>query len=130
MADHHEEHEHHIVPLKVYFLIFGLLLVFTALTVGAAFVDMGVLNNVVALTIASIKASVVVLYFMHARYGNKVNLVVIGGTIFWLLLLFVLLGGDYATRDMGVFPQRDPISSTVAEPGSKDVKEPAAEHAK
>src|SRR5690242_13601293 len=107
MAEHHsaEHSEHHVVSLKVYFTIFFALMVFTALTVGAAFMDLGgSLNVVIALTIAVIKATLVILYFMHVRYGTKLLWVVIGSSFFWLGILFVLILGDYLTRGWLVFP--------------------------
>jgi cytochrome c oxidase subunit 4 len=79
--------------------IWLILLVCTGLTVGAAFIDLGPLNIVVALTIATIKATLVVLFFMHVKYTNEklVPLVVVSA-IFFLFLLLGLSMGDYATR--------------------------------
>ena len=61
----------HIVPVRVYLTVFALLLALTALTTGAAFVDLGAFNNVVALAIAACKATLVVLFFMHVRYSTR-----------------------------------------------------------
>ena len=61
----------HVVPLRVYFSVFGALMVLTAITVAVAFFDLGVLNNVVALGIAGLKATLVILYFMHVRYSGR-----------------------------------------------------------
>ena len=61
--------EHHVVPLKIYFLIFFALMIGTALTVAAAFVNMGFMNTPVALVIALIKASLVIMFFMHVKYN-------------------------------------------------------------
>ena len=61
------DHENHVVGLKVYFTIITILMVLTAITVWAAFQDFGFLNNVVAITIAVIKAVLVVVFFMHLR---------------------------------------------------------------
>ena len=58
---------HHVPSLKLYFTVFGILMVGTALTVLVAFFDLGAMNNVVMLTIAIVKALFVVLYFMHVR---------------------------------------------------------------
>jgi cytochrome c oxidase subunit IV len=72
--------EHH-VPKSVYFVVFGALMVLTAVTVGVAFVDLGRMNVVVALVVALLKATLVVLFFMHVRYSSRlVQLVVISCT--------------------------------------------------
>jgi len=88
----------HIVPKSTYYTIFAALMVGTALTVGAAFVDLGALNTVVALTIAFTKATLVVLFFMHVKYGNKLTWLIIISSVFWLGLLIFITLGDYATR--------------------------------
>ncbi|MBA2338864.1 MAG: cytochrome C oxidase subunit IV family protein [Pyrinomonadaceae bacterium] len=88
----------HIVSKNLYFLIFGALMVLTAITVGVAFVNLGPLNNVVALTIAVIKALLVILYFMHVRYSSRLTWLVIVGGFFWLAIMFVLTSSDYLTR--------------------------------
>jgi len=89
----------HIVSLKVYFTIFLSLMVGTALTVWAGLQDFpGPLNVIVALTIAVIKATLVVLYFMHVRYSSRLIWVVFAAALFWLGILFALTFGDYWTR--------------------------------
>ncbi len=72
----------------------------TTLTVLAAFYDFpGPLNAVVALTIAVIKATLVVLYFMHVRYSSKLTKVTVLAGVFWLGILLVMTMGDYVSRD-------------------------------
>ena len=89
----------HIVQKKVYFVIFGLLMVFTALTYFAARVDLGgSLNTVVALTIAVIKATLVVLYFMHVKQASRVTWVFAGAAFLWLAIMIFGTLTDYATR--------------------------------
>ena len=66
----------HIAPPSVYYKVFGALVVGTILTVAAAKVDMGALNNVVMLTIACTKATLVILFFMHVRWGSRLTWVV------------------------------------------------------
>ena len=89
----------HIVSLKVYFTIFIALMVGTALTVWAGLQDFpGPLNVIVALTIAVVKATLVVLYFMHVRYSSRLIWVVFASALFWLGILFALTFGDYWTR--------------------------------
>lgn len=89
----------HIVPVKVYLAIFLALLVGTALTVVAAFVDFPWrLNTIVALTIASVKATLVVLYFMHVRYSTRLVWVIVASALFWMAILFAFTFSDYLTR--------------------------------
>ena len=89
----------HIVPLRIYVTIFLALLVGTTLTVWAGFKDFpGQLNVIIALTIAVIKATLVVLYFMHVRYSSRLIWVVFGSALFWLAILFALTFSDYLTR--------------------------------
>ncbi|HEY3027082.1 MAG TPA: cytochrome C oxidase subunit IV family protein [Pyrinomonadaceae bacterium] len=95
----------HIVSRKVYFAIFGVLMVGTAATVVVAFIDLGgQFNTVVALTIAVIKATLVVLYFMHVRYSSRLTWVIVGSGLFWLGIMFALTLSDYWTR--GWLPPR------------------------
>jgi len=90
----------HIVPVKVYLAIFLALLAGTALTIFAAFHDFPWrLNTVIALTIASIKATLVVLYFMHVRYSTRLVWVILVAALFWMGILFALTFSDYFTRD-------------------------------
>lgn len=93
--------EHHIVSPKVYVLIFGTLLVFTALTVIAAYVEMGVFNPIVALAIACIKAVLVVLYFMHIRYSSKLMKLTIASGVFMFVVLISMTLSDYMSRAWG-----------------------------
>jgi len=88
----------HILPKRVYYTIFGILMLGTYLTVQIAFFDLGRLNTVVALTIAVIKATLVVLFFMHVKYGTRLTWVVVLASIFWLGIMFVLTMSDYLTR--------------------------------
>ena len=90
----------HIVSVRVYITIFLVLLVGTALTVAAAFFDFKVprMNTVVALTIATIKATFVVLYFMHVRYSARLIWVIVASALFWMGIMFALTFSDYFTR--------------------------------
>jgi cytochrome c oxidase subunit IV len=89
----------HIVSVKVYITIFLVLLVGTALTVAAAFVDFPWrLNTIVALTIATVKATFVVLYFMHVRYSTRLVWVIVISALFWMGILFAFTLSDYFTR--------------------------------
>jgi cytochrome c oxidase subunit 4 len=89
----------HIVPIKVYISIFLALMVGTGITVWAGLQSFpGALNVIVALTIAVIKATLVILYFMHVRYSSHLIWVVFASALFWLALLFALTLSDYWTR--------------------------------
>ena len=89
----------HIVQPRVYLVIFLALMLGTGLTVLAAFQDFpGPLNVVVALTIAVVKAALVILYFMHVRYSPRLIWLVIGAALFWLAIMFALTISDYWTR--------------------------------
>ncbi len=88
----------HIVPKRIYYTIFAILMLCTYLTVQIAFFDLGVLNAVAALTIAVIKATLVVLFFMHVKYGTRLIWAVVVGSVFWLGILLALTMGDYLTR--------------------------------
>jgi len=93
----------HIVPVRTYYLIFLILMVCTAITVAVAFVDLGPLNAVVAMTIAVLKATLVVLFFMHVKYSTRLTWAVVLGSVFWLGILLVMTAGDYLTRAWGTF---------------------------
>jgi len=86
-------------PLTTYFAVWGALLVGTFLTYEAAKIDLGVFNAAVALTIATTKALLVALFFMHLKGASEklLKLVVIS-TVFFLLILLALSMADYGTR--------------------------------
>ncbi len=88
----------HVVPVRTYLLVFLALLLLTATTTLAAFVNLGPLNNVIALGIAVLKATLVVLFFMHVRYSPRLIPLVVTAGFFWLLILIVLTLTDYALR--------------------------------
>lgn len=88
----------HIVSRRIYFAIFAALVVLTVVTWSVAKLDLGKMNAVAALTIAVIKAALVVLYFMHVRYGSRLTWVFVGAGFFWLAIMVALTMGDYMTR--------------------------------
>lgn len=89
----------HIVHPRVYITIFLSLMLGTGLTVAAAFYDFpGPLNAIIALTIAVVKATLVILYFMHVRYSSRLIWLIISAALFWLVILFALTISDYWTR--------------------------------
>ncbi len=86
-------------PLKGYFAVFFALLAGTGLTVYAAILDLGRFNAAVALGIATVKATLVALFFMHVRHASeKLTKLVVIAALFFLLLLLGLTMSDYATR--------------------------------
>ncbi len=101
MSEQHHEEEHHIVSPKVYLTILLALLVGTAATVGAAFIDMGVFNPIIALAIACTKAVLVVLFFMHVKYSPKLTKLTVGAGVFTFLVLIGMTLADYFTRAWG-----------------------------
>jgi cytochrome c oxidase subunit 4 len=89
----------HISSVKLYVGIWLTLLFFTGLTVFAATVDLGAFNPIVALAIATTKAVLVVLFFMHVKYAHeKLTKLVIVAAIFFFLILIALSMADYTTR--------------------------------
>jgi cytochrome c oxidase subunit 4 len=89
----------HIMSSKFYYTIWIALLCLTGITAAVSFVDLGPFNAVVALVIATVKALLVVLFFMHVKYtSEKLTKIVILSAIFWLFLLLALSMADYATR--------------------------------
>jgi cytochrome c oxidase subunit IV len=114
MADHSHEttHEHPKNPLPYYAGVFTLLMVLTALTVYVANFDLGerfahtpvignfsgILNAIVALTIAAVKALAVIMIFMHVRWSSRLTQVIAVGAVFWLLIMLSFTISDYLTR--------------------------------
>ena len=94
----HQEHSEHIVPPTTYLAIILTLLFLTGTTVWAAFVNLGRFNIVVALVIATMKATLVVLFFMHAKYSPKRTKLIILAGIFWLAILLFMTLSDHISR--------------------------------
>jgi cytochrome c oxidase subunit 4 len=98
----HEQakHEEHASHSQVFYIAIGVgLLVLTATTVAAAFVNLGAFNPVIALLIATIKATLVVLFFMHVKGASeKLTGVVVVSGFFFLAILLTLSMADYLTR--------------------------------
>lgn len=93
----------HVTSRKVYFAVFGALMVLTAATVIVATIDLGWANDVVALTIAVTKALLVLWFFMHLRYSTRVTMLTALAGFFWLAILIFLTLNDYMTRET-LFP--------------------------
>jgi cytochrome c oxidase subunit 4 len=98
-----EHADHHIVTPVTYAIVFASLLIGTAITVGAAYVDLHIFNPIVALAIACTKAVIVILFFMHVKYQSKlVKLTVISGFFTFLVLITMTLT-DYMSRAWGLW---------------------------
>ncbi len=99
MASSNNHSEEHIVSVGTYLVIGGTLLVLTVATTLIAFVDLGPFNAAVALTIATFKALLVILFFMHVKYaGERMTRSVVASGFFFLLILMALSIADYLTR--------------------------------
>jgi len=89
----------HIMSSKLYYGIWIALMCLTAITAAVSFIDLGPFNTIVALVIATFKALLVVLFFMHVKYtSEKMTKAVIVSAIFWLFILLALSLADYTTR--------------------------------
>jgi cytochrome c oxidase subunit 4 len=101
MAEH-TEHSEHIMSSSFYWLIWAILIAATFLTAKIATIDLGMFNTIVALFIATCKASIVVLFFMHVKYtSEKMTKAVLIAAVFWLIIMLVLSLADYSTRYAG-----------------------------
>jgi cytochrome c oxidase subunit 4 len=88
----------HVVPRRTYFIIYIVLLICTYLTWQVAVFDLGAMNTVAAIGIAGLKATLVVLFFMHVKYSERGTRVMVVAGVFWLGILLALTMGDYLTR--------------------------------
>ena len=98
-----EHAEHHLVTPFQYLLVFATLLVGTAVTVGAAYIDLGPLNPILALAIASFKAVVVILFFMHVYFQSRLIKMTVAAGFFTFLVLITMTMADYISRAWGTW---------------------------
>ena len=89
----------HIMSSKFYYTIWIALLCLTVITAAVSFVDLGPLNTVVALVIATIKALLVVLFFMHVKQSSAMTKLFVVAGFFWMAILFAFTLGDYFSRN-------------------------------
>ena len=94
----------HISPKSTYYAIFGALMVLTAVTVAVAFVPLGSFNFPVAIGIAITKATLVILFFMHAKCSSRLTKLFVGTAFFFLIILLGLSLTDYLSRGMRTYP--------------------------
>jgi cytochrome c oxidase subunit 4 len=98
-TDSHGAHGgHHILPLGVYWAVFFALVVGTLVTVWSATIDLGRLNVIVALLIASVKAALVILYFMHVKYSSKMVWLFAASGFLWVAMMILFTMADFASR--------------------------------
>jgi cytochrome c oxidase subunit 4 len=97
-SEEHHQGEHHIVGNTVYITVWVALMIFTGITVWVARHDFGVFNIVIALGIASVKASIVALFFMHLKYEDKLTWTFAVYPLFLLALLIGLTATDVFFR--------------------------------
>ena len=96
-----EAASHHVVSPVIYIVIFLALLVGTALTVWASYVDLGIFNPILAIAIACGKATLVVLFFMHVKYSSKLTKLTVFAGLFTFLTLVGMTLADYMSRAWG-----------------------------
>lgn len=96
----------HVPSVLLYLAVYAALIALTATTVGAAFLDLGPLNDVVAVGIAAAKGLLVVLFFMHVRWSPRLVPLTAAAGFFWLVLLFGGALSDYFTRGLLGVPGR------------------------
>jgi cytochrome c oxidase subunit 4 len=94
----HDQNSHHIIPLRTYLNVFAALIVLTVVTVVASRLEFGAFNAIIAFGIASVKAVLVLAYFMHLKYDNMMNRVIIASGVFFLLVLYMFVLVDDITR--------------------------------
>ena len=98
-----EHAEHHIVSPLEYTYVFGTLLLFTGITVAAAYFDLKWANPVIALAIATFKAVVVILFFMHVKYQSRLIKMTVGAGFFTFFVLILMTMSDYISRAWGLW---------------------------
>ena len=96
----HAHDEPHILPLSTYFGVWGALVVLTAFTVAVSRFDFGSANTIVAMIVATIKATLVALFFMHLLYDNKLNLVILMASFLFVAIFFTPTLIDLSSRGM------------------------------
>jgi cytochrome c oxidase subunit 4 len=90
--------EHHVLPLGIYWAVFLALVVGTIVTVWSATIDLGRMNVIVALAIASVKAALVILYFMHVKYSSKMVWLFAAAGFFWVGMMILFTMQDFVSR--------------------------------
>ena len=105
---HTEHHEHHVIPLGLYFKVIAILLVLTVVTVAASRVNFGPWNTVIAMAIASVKAVFVLAFFMHLKYERRPIVII---ALIPFVLAFVLLFALFPDVVNGQYHQNNPVEA-------------------
>ena len=117
MSDHASHGTGHVSPVSLYITIFLALMVLTAVTVGAAFVNLGQFNFAVAMAIATFKASLVVWYFMHVKYQSGLTKLTLATGMFFLTILLGMMLIDYTGKSFSpASAPTDPLGVIGAAP--------------
>jgi cytochrome c oxidase subunit 4 len=104
-SEEHSEHTPHILSVGAYLAVWAALMVLLVITVAVSFLNLGLLGKVVAITIAAIKAGLIVTYFMHLRYSQSLVWVFAGLGFIWFIIMFSIMISDYLARG-GIIPFR------------------------
>ena len=104
-SHHYSDHAptHHVTGLPIYFGVFFALMILTILTVAVSRVNLGLLNTPIALGLAVVKATLVILFFMHVVHSTRLTWVVIISSFLWLGVMFALTFADYLTRSWSMY---------------------------
>ena len=92
------DHHPHVMSVRANLVVFAILMALLVITVAVAYLDLGPLGLVIAMLIAGIKAILIVLYFMHVRFGSRIQVVFAFAAFLWLALLILITICDYLTR--------------------------------
>jgi cytochrome c oxidase subunit 4 len=98
-SSNQDPHGEFSIPMATYNIVFLLLMVFLVITVVAAFIPLGPFNMPVAMGIATFKAALVVLYFMHVKFASRLTKVFVAASFLWLIILFAMTFMDYWSRE-------------------------------
>jgi caa(3)-type oxidase subunit IV len=128
-AHHDDHHGHHVTPAWLYHAIFGALLCLTVITVWIAQFDFGSMNTVIAMLVATVKASLVALFFMHLLHDERLNLLTFGFGLLFVCLFFLFPLVDIGTRTY-VDPVKDNSSVYKAEKAQQAQDDFAKKHSK
>src|SRR5215510_15029954 len=94
----------HVSPKSTYYAIFGALMVLTVVTIAVAYQPLGSWNFPVAISIAITKATLVILFFMHAKYSSKLTKLFVGTAFFFLFIMLGLTMTDVLSRGLKTYP--------------------------
>jgi cytochrome c oxidase subunit 4 len=89
---------HHVLPLRIYWIVFFALVAGTTLTVYAAIQDLGAWNTPIAILIAAAKALLVILFFMHVKYSSRLTWMFVAAGFIWFIIQVVITMTDYVSR--------------------------------